>query len=456
MFNKIIVFTLTLVLFTAVVAQDPPIAAPMSSKKNTKTSSWGSIKKIPTVNSFISLESRFKIGLSQQIQGFGGLSPKQLGFNASGSEFTWKYDEGEIAIISLEFPESDLKGTKEELQRIIANTHKNILTKTPTARMRDDAFFNLSIFPASKSSFDLPDDKVLVQRVYLFNNRMFRLIAVFQDKENESFVNSAFDSFSFISQSEIDAEIEKKYKSIKPVPLPQSPVVPKLKSDAEDEGLKGKVKKVIRESEDLSGTWSVQGRKMAWVTYFNEQGNFVQQDFYDYKGLPSSISVYGFIDGKRVSSDKYTSYDESPPIMAPAPLSSKKEEPLKPDTRYQMSYEFKYLDGKLAEKIWISNTRKLWLRYVYKYSKDQLEELVYSEDGKLNQHYLKKLDDKGNEIEQTNLDVLKIYGDRKYRYEYEFDKQGNWIKQTTYKEETENGVKVFKPYSVYYRTIIYW
>ncbi len=459
MFHKIRIALFMLIFGGSIVAQPPPSApssAPKPSTEKAKPFSWGSIKSLPASPQFVSLDGLFSIGLSQQIQGFAGRSPKDLKVNASGSEFTWKYDEGEIVVMFLNYSKNEYQGAEAELKRLAENLNSFIQKNRPQAKKVDELYHKDSEIFISKLTYQLSENEFLIQRLYAVENRVYRLFSVFKGSKNAKFLNEAFDTFKFISQKEVDAELAKKYESMKPSPLPQSPVVAKQKSDAEDEGFKGKVKKVIRESEDLSGTWSVQGRKMSWVTYINEQGNRIQQDFYDFKGLPSSISVYGFIDSKRVSNDKSARYDDNPPIMAPAPLSAKKEETLKPDNRYQMSYEYKYLDGKVIEKVFRFNTGKFWMRYEYKYSKNKVEELVYSNDGKINQHYVSTLDDSGNEIEQTNLDVLKIYGEKKYRYEYEFDAQGNWTKQTTYKEEISSGVSSFKPYSVHHRTISYW
>jgi hypothetical protein len=88
-----------------------------------------------------------------------------------------------------------------------------------------------------------------------------------------------------------------------------------------------------------------------------------------------------------------------------------------------------------------------------------VEKLVYSENGKLNQKYLSTLDDKGNEIERTNFDVLGLErdGDTKYSIKYDsFDEQGNWTKKTTSKLVTENGKRVYKLWNIYYRTITYY
>jgi hypothetical protein len=162
-------------------------------------------------------------------------------------------------------------------------------------------------------------------------------------------LSNTFDTFKLISQAEVEAELQRKFEAMKPPALPQEPVVTKEKTDAQDENLKGKVKRIVAESEDLSGTWSVQGRKPSSVTYFNEKGNYVERDLYDSQGKPFQITMYGYIDGKRVSNSKTTNYEYDPPPMAMP--KSKTDEPVKKsDPRYEYSFEYKYEDGKLAEK----------------------------------------------------------------------------------------------------------
>jgi hypothetical protein len=260
-----------------------------------------------------------------------------------------------------------------------------------------------------------------------------------------------------LTKVEIAADIKKEFEAIKPTPLPQSPVVNRLTSDAQDEGIKGKVREIILETESLSGDSASKGKRFSSKTYFNEQGNKVQVDYLDNDGNQTGAMVCGYIDGKRVFKSKSISDNTGPP--APAMPTVKPSENLpKRDVRYNYSLEYKYVDGKLVEKQLIYNDGEKGNKTVYNYTKNQVEQLVYTSNGSLNQKYLVTLDEEGNEIEEINfgLSNYKFYGDRKYRYEYEFDSQGNWIKQKTYKEETENGVKVFKPYSSHYRTITYW
>ena len=70
---------------------------------------------------------------------------------------------------------------------------------------------------------------------------------------------------------------------------------------------------------------------------------------------------------------------------------------------------------------------------------NELEELVYAEDGSLNQHYISMLDKNGNEIERTGFDPRDGAVGAKYSYEYVFDPKGNWTKRTTSKVVMKDG-----------------
>ncbi len=449
---------MVLFLTSVAVAQPPPpVAAPKSNGETPKVSPWTSISVLPVKQHFVSLDGRFSLALPQQTQGFAALSPKQLGTQATGMQFTWKFNEGEVFVMFIDYPESELKGTEEELQKISTNTKNAILKSFSQVKIIDEKLFKFGELPAYKINFELGENKFGVQRLYLVKNRLYRAVAIYQNAENEKLLNQAFDSFRLISKSEVDAELQKKFEAMKPPALPQEIVAARETTDAQDENLKGKVKKIVGESEDLSGTWSVQGRKPSSVTYFNEKGNYVERVSYDSQGNPFQITMYGYIDGKRVSNSKMTNYEYSPPIMAMP--KAKSEEPVrKKDPRYEYSFEYKYKDGKLVERQMIFSNGKKGLRYVSNYTENQVEKLVYTAEGELNQKYLYTFDKNGNEIEQTSFGLKNydIYGDRKYRYTYEFDEKGNWIKRITSTEVSENGVTSFKPSSVTYRTIIYF
>ncbi len=458
MFKAISILPIVLFFSSLAFTQPPPpVQVPRTNGEVTKVA-WESVKDLPAKQPFVSLEGRFSIALNKQVQGFAALSPKQLGTNATGMQFTWKFQEGEAIVMFADFPETELKGTEEEIQRISANLSAAFLKNFAQGKVVDSKTFNLGEIPAAKTSFNLGENKFAIQRLYLVKNRLYRALSIYQNAENENFLNQAFDSFKLISQAKVDAELQKKFEAMKPPALPQEPVAARETTDAQDDNLKSKVKKIVGESEDLSGTWSVQKRKLSSVTYFNDKGNYIERDSYDSQGNPFQITMYGYIDGKRVSNSRTTryEYDPPPPMMMPK---SRTEEPVKKaDSRYEYSFEHKYKDGKLIERQMLFSNGTKGLRYVSNYSGNQIEKLVYTEKDELNQKYLYTFDKDGNEVEQVSygLSNYKFYGDRKYRYTYELDGKGNWTKRITSTESTENGVTSFRPSSVSYRTITYF
>lgn len=247
----------------------------------------------------------------------------------------------------------------------------------------------------------------------------------------------------------------KRTKAVVLSDLPQTPRVPKLTTDAQDENLKGKVKKIVVEMKYLSGDWVQYGRYLSGIIYFDEIGDLLRNEGY-IKGKPYYTNVYGFIDGKRVSKDipvktesnggSFT-IDDDEVIIETQTLK-------KPDDRFEYSYEYKYEDGKQKEMQMFFNTGKKGMRYTKKYAKNSVERIVYTLNGKVNVKDIIALDDFGNEIEQLNYANSSI--PNKYKYEYIFDKQGNWIKQLKSKEVTENEKSHFEPLYETYRTIAYY
>jgi YD repeat-containing protein len=274
-------------------------------------------------------------------------------------------------------------------------------------------------------------------------------------KAQESAVK-ALDSFRLLTQADVEAAKQKKIDEATPEPLPQAPAVRRPKSDAEDEGLKGRVKIVVTETQDLSGTWAVGGRKPSATDYYDEGGQLTKRVLYDYKGNLSEVALYGYLDGERVRNGKSVSYEyDPPPMMMPAAPAGQPAP--KRDPRYSWKFKYKYDErGRLVEEDWYSNDGKLWLRYVYKYEGDKKEELVYSEDGSLNQHYLYTLDGKGNEVEEIDYDVRGGSVSERQSFSYELDPKGNWTKKTTSKWVTKDGREQLAPEYVTYRTITYY
>ncbi len=243
-----------------------------------------------------------------------------------------------------------------------------------------------------------------------------------------------------------------------PDALPQAPIVPKERSDSQDKGLLGMVSSVTQESQDLSGTGSTQKRRLSYIETFNEKGHLVKRISFDSRGNPSDITIYGYLNDARVSKTKSITNDYDPPAVM-IPRGSAKPDQKTRDTRISYSYSHKYLEGNLSEMQMFYNDGTPGMRYTYTRSDNTLQKLAFDDKGDLNQKYLYKLDEKGNEIEDVRIDLTpqRYYGDKKFVYKYDsFDKNGNWTKRTASQITVVNGKETTKPAYVHFRTITYF
>ena len=408
---------------------------------------------------FVSLEGKFTIALPQGMHGFRPLSVNTAAGRASGDAYTWTMKEGSFIAGYVEAPQP-LDGP-DLSQKVFENIGNGMGTwaRSQNGRLVTQRRIDAEGHPALEVKLELPAG-LTWQRYFLVSSRLYEVSLALKPEQRvyEDVSLKVLDSFKILSDAEVSAALKAKAAEAEPSPLPQEPIVPRVRSDAEDEGLHGLVKTVFEEDEDLSGTWSVQGRKANWMEHYNERGNLTKREFYDYKGNLSEITVYGYLDGARVSRRKSIEREYNPPpIMMAAPIGQARS---KSDPRYSNKFTFQYDDQKrLIEKAWLQNNGELSIKYVYKYSgnpANQREELVYSSDGSLNQRYISILDDKGNEVEQTSFETKDGSIRGKYKYAYEFDAQRNWIKRTTSKWVTKDGKSYYAPAYVDYRTITYY
>ncbi|HEX6190176.1 MAG TPA: hypothetical protein VFZ40_19135, partial [Pyrinomonadaceae bacterium] len=225
-------------------------------------------------------------------------------------------------------------------------------------------------------------------------------------------------------------------------------------SDAARENLKGRVKLVFEEIEGLEGRMAGKARRPSAERSYNQAGNWITRTLYNSAGLPNDITVYGYVDGKRVSKSGHLSYESSPPAIA---VASPTGAPKPRDTRYGLSYVYKYgNDRELSELFLYGNDGVLSSRTVYKRKRNQRERLRYSADGSLNSRSVAKLDDHGHETEETYFDSPLQGWSATYRYTYEFDDRGNWIKRVTTLMRTFQGTSKVDSKHITHRRITYY
>jgi hypothetical protein len=403
---------------------------------------------------FESLEGRFSISLPQQTHGFQGMSlPTQFGV-AKGAAYVWQMKEAAFVVGHADAPQSledaalaaqFFNGLREQFKKLAAANNGQVGAEKE---------IRLDTHPGLEQRLELFNG-LLVQRTYIVGSRLYQTVFVLKTAQQvyEPVALRVLETLKLLNEREVAAKQSEKVAAAEPSPLPQTPAARRAGTDAADEGLRGRIKTVLTESEDLSGTWSVQGRKRNWFDSYNEQGNLTRREFYDYRGNLMDITVYGYIDGNRVSSSKTIEHEYNPPPISIGITAGAK----KSDPRYDRKFDFKYDDKKrLTEKTFFQSNDDVWLRYVYKYSGNQREELVYTSEGVLNQRYLEVLDDKGNEMAYTSFETRDGSVRSRQVYKYEFDSHGNWIKRTAQKVVTRDGRDVFEPDNLYYRTITYY
>jgi YD repeat-containing protein len=202
----------------------------------------------------------------------------------------------------------------------------------------------------------------------------------------------------------------------------------KNQSDREFQGFRGSVIKVTVERAELkqSGGTAVEARRQRQkMLVFDTEGNLVSDKGYYPPGVEFDVRTYSVIDGERVVKHEVFTKFVPPGIGTPNRQSDKPR-----DSRYTAKLRYQYdSQGNRTEMAWIATDARLTARYVYKREADRKEVMVYRQDGSLNYGYVNKLDDKGNELETT--EVWPGYPPRfKTTYTYlEFDSQGNWIKR---------------------------
>ncbi|HKR12549.1 MAG TPA: hypothetical protein VJT15_10855 [Pyrinomonadaceae bacterium] len=399
---------------------------------------------------FVSLEGRFSISLPEQPGSRRMSIPTPFG-NAYGEVYEWHTREGSFGIgyadslRSIDDPESVKKFfdlATETFSKLAAANGGNIaivkkitLDKHPGIEQRADLFTGS-----------------VIQRMYVASRRIYETTVLVKNsqREHESAAFGVLDSFKLLT----DPEITEAALKAGPGPLPQTPEAPRAGSDANDEGLRGQVKSVRTDIQYLSELPFPELGTRSFLTTYNDKGNKLRAEIYDFKNNLSRITVYGYLDGARVSAFKLVQRDYSSAVAigGGGGLPSNK----KMDPRYQQKFEFKYDEEKrLLERTEFLSNGEISRRYVYKYEANQKEEASYLASGSLTGRNIYTLDDQGNVTKRTDVDREGSVTSTT-TYTYEFDSRGNWIKRTSSPDIKDDKLRRLNPPTVHLRTITYY
>ncbi len=222
------------------------------------------------------------------------------------------------------------------------------------------------------------------------------------------------------------------------------------KNDLGEDGLKGKVRSVIVQSERMAkGGYSLESPQLSSTASYDEQGNLTEQVLFDYRGNVSQKTAYKIVDGDKTSKTDYIHHDYDPP---PAMASGKAKAR---DPRYDTKYKYKYEGNKVERIIYFSNGVR-GNRNVSTYDEkgNLIKWELYTPDGALNFSRTSVFDKQGVEIEKSYYNSDESLGEV-YKYtDYEIDLRGNWIKRKAW--QSRGNKTDFQPYEIQSRTITYF
>lgn len=417
---------------------------------------------------FISADGGFRINLPSAYKSaeFAGISAPQVGVDGEGKAYSWEVYpiiNAKVTYYLLTKKKGAL--TQDDKTRLLeylkTELNKSLASMSAPVTEKEYSFqgskgFELQItYPGGKG----------ILRAFISGKRLFCLTLVFPTDLDEPQFTGILDSFHILTNDELVAA---KTEQAAPETLPQAPRTAKARTDAEDAGLKGKVKSVLEDKEEPKVK-----REHFSEKYFDEAGYLVKELEFQ-EGYPEVVTVWGYIDNKRVSSESYIYFDEDqrPPLRVkvmtimetppdiPASISSAGPPDIgiaAPTAKplYAWRFEYKYDEQKrLIEESTYEGDGTLFDRYVFKYLPGRIDKISYDFDGTETSYNVNILDKDGSIIEEYLLDK-KLPADRRV-HKYEFDAQGNWTVRKTYQKKTVKGKPVLNLLSTSYRAITYY
>jgi hypothetical protein len=284
----------------------------------------------------------------------------------------------------------------------------------------------------------------------LEGNRVFIYIA---GAYSVSGIEEGLKLFNSVKYFSVRETAEKRMAATTRKPLPQTPALKLTQTDAAHNNLKGRVKSVRLEAEDVPVLVGKQERRIESDETYDTAGNLLKDYCFQDSGYPTSFTIYGFIDGARVSDVENIDGEESYGLRA----EGQSEIKLQPaDPRFGNRYEYKYDASKrLIERKEYDNRGELESIYTFTYKDDWMDEKWLSPEGKLISTKRRQLDKNGNELryefwwyEQTDKEVE--------TYDYKkFDRFGNWTERRVVKTITDRGLTRTRT-SNEFRTITYY
>jgi len=418
-----------------------------------------SLSNIRADSSTVSLEGQFSMALPAKIADVTPIATTESRVRITGLSYQWNTLEANFGVYvadkpgrAANFPPNiTLSLTRPQILKDIAGANGKLINESDIM---------LGKIHGHEFRSETPD-MLAVFRLYFADRRIYEVICNIQKSNlsKEPMAMRILNSFKILDDAFVKAEFRRLFDNATPRALPQTPQATKLKSDADDMGLKGNVKMVVEEDEDLSDTAEVVRRRLDANYYFDSGGNLTKKEYCDERGNPEGVNVYGYIDkhrvgtlGKEIEYKTQTRFESPVMSVGSVSLGTPKKAP-KSDPRYTLRMEYKYDDkGRLTETAIYQNNGELNDKYTIVYTGDQIERQHKYGDSLFSRDQFTL--ENGVEKQRTRFNPKTGSVLNKYSYSYDFDSEGNWIKRTTRLLRGADSEPVLD--RVTYRTITYY
>ena len=403
---------------------------------------------------FVSGDGRFAFGVREKPTERKDYNNTLGKYDISAKIITWKLNNGDLYVVEYD----QVSGEEPKL---------TAADKTAFLRLFKNGYlgeFNKAGITTKEFPYIVGDFRGVeiqgiggakfVSRMFFADGRFYFLTVAARNVEGFDHQIAMLNTFRYLNKSEYSTAL---IEENSPIPLPQDISLKPRQSDAQIDGLKGKVREIITGSEKPNK----KDRKLEQHCYYGLDGNEIKTIWF-MTGYPSEIVMWGWIDGMRVGRSNFIEYgpgegpneDGITNIITSVPAETK-ERP-KRDERYSERYVFQFdTNNRIIEKKTYQNDGELWTRDVYVYKPNRTEKITYDQKGKLNSKTVDIYDAAGNTVEVQSFDDNgKLEGTAVY--EYQVDAIGNWIVRKESEKTTARGKVVLKPSSTSYRQIIYY
>jgi hypothetical protein len=437
---------------------------------------------------FVSLYGRFSIQTGQVFSRFSTLNEIEInGRRQFAATYRWQIGSDPLAL-SYIISDKDVESTEPD--KLLSGIREMFLSRMPGGHVLKDEDAKLDGHPGRRFIFEV-GGKQTVAWAFIHKNRFYIFACAPSTQAAVSEVVKTVATFSFISRESLPDKYKQDYDRGELTALQRFGNVTNAGIiDLRTHELKGPVKEVVTKTtfEDKTSVTELLRERVgddAVKDIFDESGAMIRS-IKSYGPNISEVSDYGFVDGRRVYRMEHRRVITNDPKAIAA--AKKDADILQLDTPqikvFTLEYSFRP-DGTSQSFAVVGNaggggsddekysfdSNKTVHEYEAYVAPEVLDRIDRTIEG--NTYYTKEissLDAKG-QIAETLVEKHEpgsryfvsrntVYADKKtvqlYRYKYDFDQKGNWIKRTKVLVKKNKDGETEEPFSVTVRVISYY